>query len=482
MRRRDFLKSSSLLAATPLALSLPEAIAAPQPSSAPQALAFPKGFVWGTATASYQVEGAVKEDGRGPSVWDTFSHLPGAIVHNDTGDVADDFYHRYKEDIQLMKRLGVKGFRFSIAWPRVFPEGKGSANPKGLDFYKRLIDELHANGIEPFCTLFHWDLPQPLQDQYAGWRGRETAEAFGEYASYVSKQLNDRIRYWMTINELNSYINLAYSENPIHAPKLKSTPKQLAQTSHYALLGHGLAVQAIRANASKARVGIAQNTNGAMPVVETPEHIAAAKKAIRHFNEAYEVPMLEGKYSERYLSKLGADAPRFTSEEMKTIAQPLDFYGVNIYSTTEVMAADNEDGYIVPKRPASYPHLTADWLYYNPQSLYWTPRLMRDVWGLKEIYITENGCAADDTLTDGRVLDTDRVNLLRNYLTQLQRATAEGIPVRGYFLWSMLDNFEWTMGYSQRFGITYVDYATQKRTPKLSYEFYQAVIASNRLA
>lgn len=480
MRRRDFLKSTSALALTPLATPLTASAAAP---SSAKPGAFPSTFIWGTATASYQVEGAVKEDGRGPSIWDTFSHLPGAIVNNDNGDVADDFYHRFSQDIQLMKQLGIKGFRFSIAWPRVFPEGKGSPNPKGLDFYKRLADDLHANGIEPFCTLFHWDLPQTLQDKYEGWRGRETAETFGEYAGYVAKQLEGRIRYWMTVNELNSYINLAYSENPIHAPKLKSTRRQLAQTSHYALYAHGLAVQAIRANAKNAKVGLAQNTNGAMPAVETPENIAAAKKAFRHFNEAYEVPMLEGKYSDRYLKDLGADAPKFTQEEMKAIAQPLDYFGVNIYSTTEVIAADNEDGYLVPGRPASYPRLTAEWLYYNPQALYWTPRFLQEIWGVKEIYITENGCAAEDKLTaDGRVLDIDRVNFLRNYLTQMQRATAEGVPVRGYFLWSMLDNFEWTMGYSQRFGITYVDYKTQKRTPKLSYEFYKSVIATNRLA
>ncbi len=484
MRRRDFLKSASTLAVAPLALPVSEALAA-QSTAALQhaALTFPKGFVWGTATASYQVEGAVKEDGRGPSIWDTFSHIPGSVDRNDTGDIADDFYHRYKEDIQLMQRLGVTGFRFSIAWSRIFPDGTGRVNQKGLDFYKRLTDELRAHDIEPFCTLFHWDLPQALQDKYEGWRGRETAKAFAEYAGFVAGQLHDRIHNWMTINEFPSYINSGYGEKPHNAPKMQSTRKQLAQTSHNAILAHGLAVQAIRANAKNARVGIAQNTNGAMPVVETPEHIAAAKKAIRHFNEPYDVPILEGKYSDRYLKQLGGDAPQFTAEEMKIISSPLDFYGVNIYSTIEVVAADNEDGYLVLQHPKSYPKLVADWLYYNPQSLYWIPRLMQEVWNVKEMYVTENGCAAEDHMTeDGHVYDTDRVNLLRNYFTQMQRATAEGIPVRGYFLWSLLDNFEWTRGYTQRFGIIYVDYASQKRTPKLSYDFYQAVIARNGLA
>ncbi|MBS1813543.1 MAG: beta-glucosidase [Acidobacteria bacterium] len=482
MDRRDFLKTGSVAAAAgalmPAEVAVASAVAAPAPH------AFPKGFVWGTATAAYQVEGAWNEDGRLPSVWDTFSKIPGKVRNGDTGDVADDFYHRYKGDVALMKQLGVKGFRFSIAWPRVFPTGGGAPNPKGLDFYKRLLDELHAAAIEPYCTLFHWDLPQALEDKQGGWRSRDTALAFADYAAYCATNLSDRITNWMTINEFRSYIEGGYGNEPHHAPGIHNSRAVVAQTRHYALLAHGLAVQAIRAHAKgKARVGIAEDVHGAMPAIESAEHIRAAEIALRDFNEMYEVPMFEGKYPERYLNGLGADAPKFTAEELRIISAPLDFVGVNIYTTQEVMAADNPDGYVRIPRPATYPRLMADWLFYNPQAIYWTPKLMQKVWGIREMYITENGCSAADTMNAaGQVLDTDRINYLRNYLTQLQRGVSEGVPVKGYFLWSMLDNFEWAKGYAERFGITYVDFKTQKRTPKLSYEFYKTVIQRNGLA
>lgn len=487
MDRRDFLKTGAAVTAAG-ALVTSEGVASAaltgKPGITPAPHSFPKGFLWGTATAAYQVEGAWNVDGRGPSVWDTFSKTPGKTRNGDTGDVADDFYHRYKDDILLMKDLGIKGFRMSLSWPRIFPQGTGAPNEKGLDFYKRLLDALHTAGIEPYVTLFHWDLPQALEDKQGGWRSRDTAQAFGDYAAFCATHLSDRVTNWMTINEFRSYIEGGYGNNPHHAPGIATSRKVLAQTRHYALLAHGLAVQAIRAHAkNKPRVGIAEDMHGAMPAIETPENIRAAERAIRDFNEMYAVPMYEGKYPDRYLKGLGADAPSFTAAELKIISSPMDFTGVNIYTTQEVVASDNPDGYTAIRRPSTYPHLMADWLFYNPQALYWTPKLMSRVWGIREMYITENGCSAEDKMNDaGKVMDTDRINYLRNYLTQLQRGVSEGVPVKGYFLWSMLDNFEWSKGYAERFGITYVDYKTQKRTPKLSFDFYKNVIARNALA
>ncbi|HJP94911.1 MAG TPA: GH1 family beta-glucosidase [Pyrinomonadaceae bacterium] len=443
--------------------------------------AFPPGFIWGTATASYQVEGAVNEDGRGPSIWDTFSHTPGRVVDNANGDIADDHYHLYKADVQLMKWLGVKAYRFSIAWPRVFPNGDGPANPKGLDFYNRLIDELLANGIQPYATLYHWDLPQSLQDRFGGWEGRDTSKAFADYAGYVAARLTDRIKHIFTINEFGAFVEVGYRWG-VHAPGLKLTGQRLNQTRHHAVLGHGLAVQAIRAAAkSGTKVGLAENMLIALPAFETPAHIAAAERATREVNAQYLTVIQEGKYTDWYLQQAGADAPKFTPEDLKIISSPLDFVGINVY-TGDVVRADESSavGFVPVMRPKSFPHAPSFWLFIAPEALYWGPRHVAKLWGVKDIYITENGCSsADEPDSDGRVYDTDRVTYLRNYLTQLRRATAEGIPVRGYFLWSLMDNFEWADGYTNRFGLHYVDYKTQKRTPKLSADFYREVIARN---
>jgi beta-glucosidase len=445
-----------------------------------QAREFPKGFLWGSATASYQVEGATSEDGRGPSIWDTFSHTPGKVVENATGDVADDHYHRYKEDVQLMKSLGVKTYRFSIAWPRVFPSGSGSPNPKGLDFYNRLVDELLANGITPFATLYHWDLPQPLQDNGGGWESRDTSKAFGDYAGYVAERLSDRVKNFFTINEFGAFVELGYRWG-IHAPGLKLPPGRFNQTRHHAVLGHGLAVQAIRAKAKAGtKVGLAENMTICVPVMETSEHIEAATRAAREMNAPYMTVIQEGKYTDGYLKFAGADAPKFTPEDLKIISSPLDFAGINIYTPTYVRADSSPAGFALVPPPKSYPHMASVWLNIGPEALYWGPRHVAKIWNVKEIYITENGCSSTDIpATDGIVYDTDRVMYLRNYLSQLQRATADGIPVKGYFLWSLMDNFEWADGYTNRFGLHYVDYATQKRTPKLSARFYKEVIARN---
>ena len=441
---------------------------------------FPRGFIWGTATASYQVEGAVNEDGRGPSIWDTFSHTPGRVVNNANGDVANDHYHLYKGDVQLMKALGVKAYRFSIAWPRVFPNGDGQPNPKGLDFYNRLVDELLANGIQPFATLYHWDLPQSLQDRVGGWESRDTSKAFGDYAGYVAERLSDRVKHFFTINEFGAFVELGYRLG-IHAPGLKLPAARFNQTRHHCVLGHGLAVQAIRAKAkSGTKVGLAENMTICVPVLETEQHIEAATRAARELNAPYMTVIQEGKYTDGYLASVGADAPKFTPEDLKIISSPLDFVGINIYTPTYVRFDSSPAGFAVVPHPKSYPHMASTWLNIGPEALYWGPRHVANIWKVKEIYITENGCSSSDIpAADGLVYDTDRVMYLRNYLTQLQRATADGVPVKGYFLWSLMDNFEWADGYTNRFGLHYVDYASQKRTPKLSAGFYKEVIARN---
>jgi beta-glucosidase len=423
----------------------------------------------------------VKEDGRGPSVWDTFSHTPGKVVNNANGDVADDHYHLYKQDVQLMKALGVKTYRFSIAWPRVFPQGSGQPNPKGLDFYSRLVDELLANGIQPFATLYHWDLPQALQDRVGGWESQETSKAFAEYAGYVAERLSDRAKHIFTINEFGAFVELGYG-NGIHAPGLKLPRGRFNQTRHNAVLGHGLAVQAIRAKAKPGtKVGLAENMTICAPVIETPEHIQAAVRATRELNAQYMTVIQEGKYTDAYLKAAGADAPKFTPQELKIISSPLDFVGINIYTPAYIRAdASSPVGFEVVPHPKSFPHMASPWLFIGPEALYWGPHHVANIWKVKEIYITENGCSSSDVpAKDGKVYDTDRVMYLRNYLSQLQRATSAGVPVNGYFLWSLMDNFEWADGYTNRFGLHYVDYATQKRTPKLSAGFYKDVIAQN---
>lgn len=441
---------------------------------------FPNGFLWGCATAAYQVEGGATADGRGPSIWDKFSHTPGKTFQNETGDVADDEYHRYKEDVQLLKWLGVKAYRFSVSWPRIFPQGTGQPNPKGIDYYNRVVDDLRANGIEPFCTLFHWDLPQALQDRFGGWQSRETSKAFGEYAGYVASKLSDRVHHFITTNEFDSFIDNGYADGTF-APGLKLPPAQLNQTRHNAVLGHGLAVQAIRAHAKPGtKVGITEDFKNGVPVIECEPHIQASHKATRFLNAPYLTVVLEGKYMNEYLETEGANAPKFTPEDLKIIGSPLDFLGINVYVPHYIRAADTRLGFVEVPYPASYPHMLSKWLYVGPEALYWAPRHAAEIWNVKEIYITENGCSSSDVLTpDGHVYDTDRIMYLRNYIGKLQRAVSEGFPVRGYFLWSLMDNFEWADAYNLRFGLYYVDYNTQKRYPKESAYWYRAVIQQN---
>ena len=463
----------------------------PEQSAAPQ---FPNGFYWGVATAAYQIEGSPEADGKGKSIWDTYAHTPGKVKNGDTGDVANDHYRRYKEDVAMMKDMGAKAYRFSIAWPRIFPNGAGEANPKGMDFYSRLVDELLAAGIEPFATLYHWDLPQALQDKYGGWQSRETPKAFGEYSGYVAKNLGDRVKHFFTINEFHSFVEMGHQGldlmvqgKPVRielAPGLKLEPAALNQVRHHAVLAHGLSVQAIRAMGQPdTKVGPAEVMNTAVPVIDSPHHTKAAEAATRELNAAYLGVMLEGKYSDAYLSRAGKDAPKFTDEDLRAIASPLDFVGINVYRPIiYVMASDDGPGYREVPFNVSHPKMFSSWHLLGPEVLYWAPKQLQSIWDPKEIYITENGCAASDQVAaDGNVYDSDRVMYLRNGLAQLQRAAAEGVRVKGNFVWSAMDNFEWSSGYGTRFGMVYVDFKTQKRTPKLSAAWFKEAASRNAI-
>ncbi len=485
MTRRDvaIIGGSAMVGVLGTPVATREACAQSSEVAPAAARRFPDGFLWGTATAAYQVEGAWNEDGKGESIWDRFAHTPGKIKDGDTGDVADDHYHRYKEDVQLMKALGANAYRFSISWPRVFPDGTGAPNPRGLDFYSRLTDELGANGIAPYATLYHWDLPQALQDRWGGWESRDTAKACADYAGYVTEKLSDRVGHFFTINEFTTFVDLGHGAGVL-APGLKLPPARLNQVRHHAVLAHGLAVQAIRDKAAPGtQVGLAENITSGVPVIETAEHIAAAEHFTREANAGYLTVILEGRYTDAFLAAAGADAPKFTADDLRIISSPLDFVGINVYVPNYVRAINAAPGYQLLPYSKSHPRMASPWHFIGPEALYWAPRHLTKLWGVKDIYITENGCgAADDPVPDGAVYDSDRIMFLRNYLTQLQRATSEGVPVRGYFHWSLMDNFEWSAGFGTRFGLIRVDYATLQRTPKLSASFFRTIVAENQVA
>lgn len=446
--------------------------------AAPTDLVFPKDFRWGCATAAYQIEGAVNEDGRGPTNWDVFSHTPGKTFNNDTGDVATDSYHRYAEDRQLLKNLGVSTYRMSLAWSRIFPTGRGKPNQKGVDHYNRVIDDLLANGIEPYVTMFHWDFPAALP---GGWQNRDTAKAFADYAGYMAGKISDRVKNIMTVNELRCFTDLSYKVG-VHAPGMKLPDAEANQVRHHGVLAHGLSVQAIRASArAGTQVGIADNTTFYVPVMDTPEHVAAARRATREMNAMFLTAIMEGRYIDEYLTQEGANAPKVQPGDMEAIASPLDFLALNIYAPEWVRADASPKGYAtIPHIPSS-PRMASPWLIVGPEVAYWGVRQVSELWKPKVLYISENGASADDPLTNGRVDDADRVMYLRNYVSQFHRAVSEGYPLKGYFLWSLLDNFEWADGYGKRFGIHYVDFKTQQRIPKLSAAWYKEVIRQNRV-
>jgi beta-glucosidase len=492
--RRTFLASSAGLVAAMTAQSANAtagSLAVPSiPNHSSGAAIFPKDFFWGVATAACQVEGAAREDGRLPSVWDTFSHIPGRVKNNDTGDVACDHYHRFRDDVKMMADMGITHYRFSIAWPRIVPEGRGAVNEKGIDFYSRLVDTLLEHGITPHATLYHWDTPQALEDRYGSWRSREIAKDFADYCAVTVKRLGDRVTQWMTLNEILCFTYHSFGLNtvPEKAPGvIVKSQREVQQTVHHALLAHGMACKAIRGASSKpCQVSLVVNYDAYVPLIETPENIEAAKRAFvaEHHNGTVLVPALTGHYNPLVLESLGSDAPDIQAGDMETIGQPLDVLGFNLYTGFYVRAADNPRGYEVLRMPKAYPQMIMDWLNFFPESLYWGVRLISDAFGKKTlpIYITENGCATDDEVTDrGEVLDLARILYMRSYLRSAHRAISEGYPLKGYFHWSLMDNFEWAWGYTRRFGLTYLDYQTLKRIPKQSFRWYQQVIRENRV-
>jgi len=437
MDRRDFIRSG-LAAGGALAGGSAATMAAAAPAR-PANLRFPPDFLWGCATAAYQIEGAVAEDGRGQTNWDVFSHTPGRVANDDTGDVACDSYHRFHEDIALMKQLGVRGYRMSIAWSRIFPDGHGTPNQKGIDYYNRVIDALLAAGITPYVTLFHWDLPQALP---GGWQSRDTAQAFAAYAGFMAGKLSDRVHHFITVNELRCFTDLGHGEGK-HAPGLRLGPAAVNQVRHHGILAHGLGVQAIRAHARGAtQVGFADNTNFYVPVIETPEHIAAAKHALREENAMFLTAIMEGRYTDGYLAREAGNAPRVAAGDMAAIGSALDFVALNVYAPIYVRADDAAPGYAILPHLASSPRMASPWLYVGPEVAYWAVRTVSELWKPKALYISENGCSADDPVVNGHVDDPDRIMYLRNYLSEFHRATAEGFPLKGYFLWSLMDNFE----------------------------------------
>ncbi|GAA2328244.1 GH1 family beta-glucosidase [Streptomyces cuspidosporus] len=450
---------------------------------------FPPGFVFGTATASYQIEGAHDEDGRGPSIWDTFSHTPGRTEGGATGDIACDHYHRYREDVELLRRLGVDSYRFSVAWPRIQPHGTGPANAKGLDFYDRLTDALLEAGVSPAVTLYHWDLPQALEDR-GGWRVRETAEAFAEYTRLVVERLGDRVGRWITLNEPFCSAFVGYAEGR-HAPGAREGTGALA-AAHHLLLAHGHAVRVLR-EAGAPQVGITLNLDRIHAASASPADQAALRRAETLHNEVWTEPLFHGRYPTGEAETWGesADGSYRRDGDLDIIGAPLDFLGLNFYRPLTVSDAPYAEAdasrrtatdiRVAESDPYGTRHTTMGWPVVPEAFTELLVDLSRRYPDLPPLYITENGSAEADTVSpDGAVRDTDRVSYLRDHLAALSTAIDAGVDVRGYYCWSLLDNFEWARGYGQRFGIVRVDYETQERTPKDSYHWFRELIAVNR--
>jgi beta-glucosidase len=441
---------------------------------------FPRNFVWGVAAAAAQIEGAAFTAGKGESVWDRYARRPGAILKGDTLDVACDHYRRYRADFALMRELGFKNYRLSLAWPRIYPQGDGAFNSRGLDFYRRLLDALGEAGLTPWVTLFHWDLPQALEDR-GGWRARVVPDAFARYVDTVVPALSGRVKNWITLNEIRCFTSMAYGATG-KAPGVIEPAAVVNQTIHHALVCHGHAVRAVREFGGRgARCGLTDNCETMVPVTESPADIAAARAQFVASNRAILDPIYRGSYSDEYLRACGRDRPRVAPGDFALIGAKMDFLGLNIYSGTFVRAGRGGRPEVV-EPSASYPRTDSAWLRLAPRALYWGPRFAADVYGEQTIYITENGCGYDDdAVVHGECLDLHRVEYLRSYLTELHRAIQEGAPVKGYFVWSFLDNFEWTDGYTRRFGLVHVDFKTQRRTPKLSARWFAQLARTGRL-
>ena len=440
-------------------------------------LTFPDGFVWGAATASYQIEGAWDEDGKGPSIWDEFSHTPGKVAGGDTGDVACDHYHRYREDVALMKSLHLGAYRFSISWPRVLPEGEGKANEAGIDFYSRLVDELLAAGIAPCPTLYHWDLPLAI-DRQGGWPNIATARKFADYAELMFRRLGDRVKMWITLNEPQVVDDVGYLSG-MHAPGHTDRRESLL-AGHTLLVGHGMAVERLRSLLPDARIGITVDMWPAYPAGDSPQDRAAAER-VSEANGWFLDPIYRGDYPGVMRDAFGEMLPEFTGEQRRAVQAALDFVGLNNYSRHIVRHDANAEPFRVAYLPPAGPVTAMDWEIY--------PAALRDIlcwvherYSPPAIYVTENGAAFEDEPDSaGYVDDRDRVAFLQGYIAAAHGAMQAGVPLRGYFVWSLLDNFEWAYGYSKRFGIVRVNYETLERTVKRSGRWYAELARSGEL-
>jgi beta-glucosidase len=433
--------------------------------------AFPKNFVWGVATSSFQIEGAAQEDGKGPSIWDRFCRMPGAIADASDGDLACDHYHRLEEDLDLIASLGVDAYRFSVSWPRVQPTGAGAWNPKGVAFYERLVDGLLARGVQPYLTLNHWDLPQGLQE-LGGWAARDTVHRFVDYSVGMARHLGDRVRAITTHNEPWVVAHLGH-ETGIFAPGIKHRATAM-QVSHHLLLSHGLALQALRAQGSKAELGIVLNLSPIGPATGSEEDQAAARLEDGRLVRWYMDPLFKGEYPADVLAHLGADAPKVEAGDMAAITAPMDFLGINYYTRGVVSASGAWD----VKNSGNA--LTDMGWEIVPQGLTeLLTRLHRD-WAVPPLFVKENGAAFKDVLVVGQVHDADRTDYIARHIAAVGDALRQGVPMAGYMVWSLMDNFEWASGYAKRFGIVYTDYATLKRTPKDSALWYRDFLREQR--
>jgi beta-glucosidase len=449
-------------------------------------LTFPETFLWGAATSSYQIEGAWQADGRGESIWDRFSHTPGKIADGSNGDVACDHYHLWREDVALLKHLGVHAYRFSIAWPRILPTGRGAINQKGLDFYSRLVDELLKNEIQPVATLYHWDLPQTLQDQ-GGWPERATAEAFVEYTDIVSRRLGDRVKIWVTHNEpwCASFLSYQIGE---HAPGWKDWSAAIA-ASHHLLLSHGWAVPVLRRNSPGAEVGIVLNPSPGYPASPSPYDANAYRQHDGYMNRWFLDPLYGRQYPADMLADyakagyLSPNGPAWLRDgDLEAIAVPTDFLGINYYTREVPRSTAIPEEQNAPRTVIRAPR--EEWTEMNweiyPNGLYDLLMRITTDYRVPKLYITENGASYSDGPDEhGQIHDTRRLRYIHEHLAASQRAIASGVPLAGYFIWSLMDNFEWAHGYTQRFGITWVDYETQQRVPKDSALWYKQTITDN---
>lgn len=447
-------------------------------------MSFRKDFIWGAATASYQIEGAAFEDGKGRNIWDDFCDIPGKIEDGSSGAVAIDHYHRYREDVALMKELGIAVYRFSLSWARILPDGTGRVNQKGIDFYNNLINELIANGIEPYITLYHWDYPSALMAK-GGWSNPESPEWFEEYTRIVAKQFGDRVKCFMTFNEPSAFMGAGCAAT-VHAPGICYPPELLAKMCHNVLIAHGRAVKALRELVPGSRIGWAPCSYPCMPASESPEDIEAAREKFFDYEDYscsfvnnpawWNDPVILGTYPENGLAKFEKYLPERWKEDMQIICQPLDFLGQNIYQGTYVRAGENGTETVSFERGC--PRTAMGWNI-TPDALYWGPRFLWERYRLP-IIITENGLSCRDIVSlDGKVHDPARIDFYNRYLLSLRRAYEDGVDIIGYIAWSLLDNFEWQQGYNERFGLVFVDYRTLERIPKDSYHWYRQIIESN---